>query len=197
MKHEPNVLRIRRHFKEQHYVLEGARNMKDVRQIDARFLNSMMAGMADILFKWDGGVYSLMGYKVGREFLDIIGKKLDFKNQSAHDILEELCKQLVETYRIADSINVSENRERECVELQAENCILLPFARREAERNSFFKRVPLCPIKNMIMDVLEKKGKTTEVRAFDIREGLCSIVIGVIEELPMEKELRENERRDD
>lgn len=170
--------------------------MKDVRLIDARFLNTMMAGMADILFKWDGGVYSLMGYKVGREFLDIIGEKLDFKDQSTLEIFEELCNTLTERYRIADSITVTENRERECVELQAENCILLPFARREAERNLFFKRVPLCPIKNMIMDVLEKKGKSTEVRNFDIQYNRCRIVIGIIEELPMEKELIAIEEKD-
>lgn len=77
-----------------------------------------------------------------------------------------LARQLqVEKKKVTDA---NRDRESECVELQAENCILLPFARREAKRNPFFIRVPLCPIKNMIMDVSGKKGESTEVRTFDI-----------------------------
>ena len=87
--------------------------MKEDRLIDARFLNSIMAGMADVLFKWDGGVFSYMGYNVGKEMLDVIGKDLDLKGGSTAKVLEELCRQLVEIYGVADSVTITENREKD------------------------------------------------------------------------------------
>jgi hypothetical protein len=92
---------------------------------------------------------------------------------------------------VADAITINENSEKACVELQVENCVLLPFAKKEIQRNSFFNRFPLCPIKNMIMGVLDEFGENTEIRTYEMKGDQCNVVIGLIEELPMEKELKE------
>jgi len=169
--------------------------MEKNRITDARFFNSVISGMADILFKWDGGVFSAMGHNVGRELLDVIEKDLDIKAGSTIQVLGQLSRQLVESYRVADSINVTENTEKGCIDLEVGNCVLLPFAKREIERNPWFKRKPLCPIKNVIMRFLENKGENPEVWTFDLNGDRCHILIGLIGEVPMEKELKEAERK--
>lgn len=165
--------------------------MNEQRLVDARFLNSLVSGLGDILFKWDGGVYGIMGYDVGKNLLTEVEKVISFKDNPKEKIISELCRLLVETCRAADSVTVVENKPKECVELRVENCVLRPYSEGELKRSPFFKTMPLCPIKNMVMGVLEEKGENTEMRAFEQQGNQCFLVIGLIEELPMERELRE------
>lgn len=169
--------------------------MKGKRLIDARFLNSMVYGLADVLFKWDGAPYGVMGYNVGKDLLDEMWRALDFERKSKEEAIRELGRQLVETYQVADSMEVTENKEDDCVEVRVENCVLLPFMRKMLKRNPMLKSLPLCVVNNMIMGVLENKGDNTELRSYRMNGNQCHSIIGLIEELPMEKELRRMKRK--
>ena len=164
--------------------------MKEKKMIDARFLNSVVYGLADVLYKWDGAPFGIMGYNVGKDLLDEMWRTLDFENKTKEEAIKELGRQLVETYQIADSMEVRENRDDDCVEVRIENCALLPFMRKMLKRNPMLESFPLCVVNNMIMGVLENKGDNTELRSYRMNGNQCHSIIGLIEELPMEKELR-------
>jgi len=152
------------------------------------FLNEVIFGLYELAYDWEGSGMATMGSLVGCAIVDNLDLPKDVLEGKKVDEALALLEKHLTRYGVADKV-VLASEERSGVGLHVSNCMLLPVEERMKQKGKNLRRL-FCPVVNIVREVFERMGINSEVRSWDIGCDKCYHVVGLIDELAMEKELK-------
>lgn len=153
-----------------------------------KFLNEVIFGLIELSYDWEGSGMATMGSLVGCAVVDDFDLPRDVLEGKKVDEILALLEKHLSRYGVAEKVSLS-IEEKSGVGIKVDNCLLLPVEKKMKENEMRLRRL-FCPVANIVREVFERSGINTEVRSWHIDSVHCSHVVGLIDELAMEKELK-------
>lgn len=153
-----------------------------------KFLNEVIFGLIELAYDWEGSGMATMGSLVGCAIVDDFDLPGDVLEGKKIDEALALLEKHLSRYGVADKVSLT-TEEKSGVGIKIHNCLLLPVEEKMRENEKTLRRL-FCPVANIVREVFERMGINTEVRSWEVGSDQCCHVVGLIDELAMEKELK-------
>ena len=160
------------------------------------FLNSVIQGLTELAYNWEGSAYGIMGSLVGASIVEDIALPQVKEGEKSRDVLVDEVGAILETeltsrFGVASNLTLARS-EKQGLTLEADNCVLIP-AEDYMTNKGMQSRCLFCPVVNVVVESLYKVGIDSEIRSWAIgskQNPHCHHVIGLMEDVPAATEIR-------
>jgi len=160
------------------------------------FFNSVIQGLTEMAYNWEGSAYGIMGSLVGASIVEDIAlpqAKSDEKNRDVlvDEVSTVLEKELTSRFGVASNLKLTRS-EKDGLTLEADDCVMIP-SEEYMTKKGMKSRCLFCPVVNIVVESLYKVGIDSEIRSWEIgttEKPHCHHIIGLMEDVPAVTEIR-------
>ena len=161
-----------------------------------KFLNSVIQGLTEMAYNWEGSAYGIMGSLVGTAIVDEIALPKVTGGETNRDALVDevsavLERELTDRFGVATKLKLTRS-EKQGLTLEADECVLIP-SEDYLTNKGMQSRCLFCPVVNVVVESLYKVGIDSEIRSWEIgtmKNPHCHHIIGLMEEVAAAAEIK-------
>jgi hypothetical protein len=157
--------------------------------ISSEFARSVIFGYTKVLYHWLGIGMRSMTNHVG---MDFIVPHLKFPVDNKEEMLDSISEMLAKEHKVCESAQIKIDEKEGVMHISVKNCCLLPLEKRIREELKLTNFV-VCPVVNAVSEAMNRAGVEVEKRSYKIEGEKCQHILGLIDELAMEKEIKKEE----